>query len=46
MRTQGIYLNVSHRNGETLKEVEECIFNIQKAAKLIARGQSEELVNT
>ena len=33
-------------NGSTLKELAKFMFNIQKAAKLIAGEQSEELVNT
>ncbi len=33
-------------NGETLEEVAGSMFNIQKAAKLIAGEQREELVNT
>ena len=33
-------------NGSTLKELAKFMFNIQKAAKLIAGEQREELVNT
>ena len=39
-------VRLSLSNGETLEEVAECMFNIQKAVKLIAREQREELVNT
>ena len=39
-------VRLSLSNGETLEEVAECMFNIQKAAKLIAGEQREELVNT
>ena len=39
-------VRLSISNGETLGEVAECMFNIQKAAKLIAGEQREELVNT
>ena len=39
-------VRLSLSNGETLEEVAESMFNIQKAAKLIAGEQREELVNT
>ena len=38
-------VRLSLSNGETLEEVAGSMFNIQKAAKLVARGQIEELVN-
>ena len=39
-------VRLSLSNGETLEEVAGSMFNIQKAAKLIAGEQREELVNT
>ena len=39
-------VRLSLSNGETLEEVAESMFNIQRAAKLIAGEQREELVNT
>tara|TARA_X000001036_G_scaffold67778_1_gene58634 strand:- start:291 stop:983 length:693 start_codon:yes stop_codon:yes gene_type:complete len=39
-------VRLSLSNGETLGEVAESMFNIQRAAKLIAGEQREELVNT
>ena len=39
-------VRLSLSNGETLEEVAKSMFNIQRAAKLIAGEQREELVNT